>query len=84
MKIRKVDIEDGILYWGETKDIKALYKSFTRALNKYKTDVYPLFCNFPTFSENKKIYGLTINSENQMVVVNSESVMEMLIENNLI
>ncbi len=42
---------------GDTEDIKATYKSLAR--NKH-SNILPLYCGSPKFSEEKLIYGIQI------------------------
>lgn len=56
--------EDGDIsyfyYVGETRDIKALYKSIMRAYNNYKTCIGCNWITPPRFSEWKRCYALCI------------------------
>ena len=69
------------LYVGSTEEIKAIYKSIVRAGNK--TDVYPLFTDSPIFSENKTVYGLEIEQDNSMTILNSDTVLSILLKINV-
>lgn len=63
-------------YVGETADIKALYKSIRR--NKW-TNLVPLFVESPKFSENKSVYALCIENDKYVSVVNSDTMLHMII-----
>lgn len=65
-------------YVGATADIKAMYKSIAR--NNFKgTNLYPLFGEPARFSENKSVYALCINTdENYITIVNSDTMMYLI------
>lgn len=77
MGIKRFALQDNSdLYVGETKEIKAMYKSIVRSKN---TDIRPLYADAPIFSENKQFYGLLIDHDNWMTVVNSDTVLAILL-----
>jgi hypothetical protein len=63
-------------YVGATSDIKALYKSILRSRT---TNLMPAFCDFPKFSENKSVYALCIDGEGYVTIVNSDTMLGILI-----
>lgn len=64
------------LYVGTTEEIKALYKSIAR---NQCTNIIPTFCDPPKFSEYKTMYGLSIDSDNHMQVINSDTALNILL-----
>lgn len=64
-------------YVGKTADIKAMYKSIAR--NK-STDMCPLFCDFPKFSEYRQVYALCIDENNYITIINSDTMLAILLE----
>lgn len=64
-------------YVGETANIKSLYKSICR--NK-ATNLRPMFCGFPKFSENKSIYALCIDDKGYVTIINSDTMLAILID----
>lgn len=62
-------------YVGKTSDIKALYKAIRR--NK-STNLYPLFCDTPKFSESKLIYALCIDEDGGISIANSDTMMYLI------
>ena len=67
-----------VYYVGSTLDIKALFKSIRR---NRSTNLYPLFSETPKFSENKNIYALCVNyDDNFITVVNSDTMLSMIID----
>ena len=67
-------------YVGATADIKALYKSIRR--NK-STLLCPWHIDMPKFSDKKNIYALCIDEENYIHIVNSDTMLSILINNEL-
>lgn len=66
-------------YVGETADIKAMYKSILR---NRTSNLRPMFCDFPKFSDNKSIYALCIDEFAGWVsIVNSDTMLAMIISN---
>lgn len=81
MGVKCYELEDEtILYIGETKDIKAMYKSIARNKN---TEIKPLYTDMPIFSEYKSVYGLAIY-DNWMTVFNSDTCMVALMQDGII
>ena len=71
------DVEtDELYYVGATSDIKAIYKSIRR--NKC-TNLCPMFCESPKFSELKTTYALCI-SDNYITIINSDTMLSMIID----
>lgn len=66
------------LFVGTTEEIKALYKSIQRN----SPTIIPTFCDPPKFSDNKMMYGLCIDDDNSMQVVNSDTALSLLFNNN--
>ena len=68
-------------YVGETADIKAMYKSIAR--NKI-TGLCPEFEGSPKFSDKKSVYALCIDEFNYFSVVNSDTMLSILLDNNIV
>lgn len=68
-------------YFGTPAEIKSIYKAIVRHYSQ--TDIYPLFVGFPKFSDLKAVYGLEINSDNQMVVLNSDTIADMILNDDI-
>lgn len=64
-------------YVGATSDIKALYGAIRR--NK-ATWLQPAFLNSPVFSEHKHVYALCIDENNYVKVLNSDTMLEILLD----
>lgn len=67
------------LYVGTTEEIKSLYKSIAR---NQCTNIIPTFSDPPKFSEYRIMYGLYISSDNYMQVINSDTVLSILLAQN--
>ena len=71
------DIESCEVYYvGQASDIKAMYKAIRR--NKV-VNLYPMFCKCPKFAENKSIYALCINEDGFFTIVNSDTMLKLII-----
>ena len=71
------DIETNEIYYvGATSDIKAWYKSMRR-----NGSLCPLFGEDPKFSEEKSVYALCINDDGYFTVVNSDTMLYLIINN---
>lgn len=80
--VKEFNLQDGsVLYVGETSQIKAMYKSIAR--NK-DTEIRPLYSDEPQFSETKQMYGLNIEEDKWMTVVNSDTVLHILMQEGLL
>ncbi|MCM1327305.1 MAG: hypothetical protein NC249_11860, partial [Lachnoclostridium sp.] len=69
--------DDCVYYVGATADIKAMYKSIARNKN---TEISPMFCDAPKFSEQKQVYALCIDKDNWLTVVNSDTMLSLILE----
>lgn len=67
-------------YVGATENVKALYKSIRR--NK-STGLMPAFCGSPKFAEGKSVYALCIDENNYITIVNSDTMLSILIDREL-
>lgn len=74
-------VEGDIYYVGSTADIKAMYKSIARNQN---TDIRPLFCEAPKFSESRLVYAICIDKDGWMTVVNSDTMMLLILAGDVI
>ena len=75
-----IDIDEKIYVVGETADIKAIFGSIARAK---ETNLVPLYSEHPKFS-TKQIYAICIDSiENWFYIVDSDTIMSMIIYNEL-
>lgn len=91
---KKIIIEEGAdageYYIGRTADIKALYKSLTRAAYKtnegkgYRHRFFPAFSESPKFSESKRIYAIHIDIFCNYTVITSDCMMAILLEEGMI
>ena len=82
MKIRQfIDPENGDLYIvGATADIKAIYKSIAR---NHNTEIIPYYNESPIFSSNKQMYAVCIFAESNMIVINSDTMLAILMDGEL-
>lgn len=82
MKIRKfINPENGELYIvGATSDIKAIYKSIAR---NYNTEITPYYNGSPIFAANKQIYAICITENSWMTVINSDTMLAILMDGGL-
>ena len=71
---------DSTYYVGATLDIKAIYKSIARNKN---TDIFPLFVEKPIFAD-RYIYGICIDKDYAMTVVNSDTILAMILEGDIV
>ena len=72
-------------YIGNTDEIRAMYKSMSRAAYKGgRTDLYPRFADPPKFSDWRRCYGLCIDEEGYFTIVNSDLLLSLLLECNKI
>lgn len=71
---------NAIIYAGETREIKAIYNSISR---NRSTDISPLFCKTPYFSEKKQCYAICITSNKSMTVLSSDTFASMLVNDEL-
>lgn len=79
--------EEGCTYFvGETKDIKALYKSISRhnTWRRCVTNICPLFVEMPRFDERKRVYAVCIDEDNMMTVSNSDTVLSMILDGEIV
>lgn len=87
MKMRKIDLvepatgEQIELIVGETDDIKALYKALCRRWRRYGTAAMPVCSGPAEFNMSRYCYGIYIDTANQFAVVNSDTVLSLLMEN---
>ena len=82
MKMKKfINPENGDLYIvGATADIKAIYKSIAR---NYNTEITPYYNERPIFSSNKQMYAVCIFAEFNMTVINSDTMLAILMDGGL-
>lgn len=81
MKEYYVEMNNMTYFIGNTDEIKALYKSFTRG----NIDLFPLFKNFPRFDPYKSFYGLCIDWDNgYFMAVSFENAMMDLFDKGLV
>lgn len=73
--------EDSMYYVGSTANIKAMYKSIARNRN---TEISPMFCEAPKFSESRQVYALCIDKDNWMTVVNSDTMLSLILAGDVI
>lgn len=71
------------MYVGEASEISALYKSIRRAGDKGRTEILPMFCEFPRFNPNR-LYGLSISKGDfsmypWMCIISSDSVLRLIV-----
>ncbi len=76
--------EDGSYTYiiGETRDIKALYKSIQRAYRKGLTDICPFFWD-SKFNLLKATYALSINEQGDMIVMSADTMLSILLDNDV-
>lgn len=74
------DIDTDTYYIGKTSDIKAMYKSIVR---NRTSNLSRMFLTTPKFSDSKDMYALCINNENYVTIVNSDTMLSILMDNNL-
>ena len=82
MEIRQfISPENGNLYIvGATSDIKAIYKSIAHNKN---TEITPYYNGSPIFAGNKQIYAICIDADNWMTVINSDTMLAILMDGGL-
>lgn len=68
--------DNSMFYVGQTADIKAMFKSIAR--NK-TTDLVPLFCDAPIFSDAKQVYALCIDNDGYVNIINSDTFLAMIL-----
>ena len=71
------------MYVGDVGEISALYKSIRRAAEKGKTEISPMFCEFPRFNPDR-LYGLSISNGEfslypWMCIISSDSVLRLIV-----
>ena len=72
-------------YIGNTDEIRAMYKSMSRAAYKGgRTDLYPRFDDPPKFAEWRRCYGLCIDQDGYFTIVNSDLILSLLLDCNKI
>ena len=72
---------NNIYYVGETADIKAMYKSIRRKLEKdMSMSLELLFVDFPKFNPNKSVYALCVDERGYITVVNSDTMMSIIVD----
>lgn len=64
---------------GEATEIKALYKSITRAAKNGNTGLCPRFLDFPVFNENRRIYALCVDFAGYVTVINSDTMLSLIL-----
>lgn len=76
------DAENNLYIVGATDDIKATYKAICRhnTWDCWATRIEPKFLEFPTFSDNKLVYALCIDEDYEMTVVNSDTLLSLIID----
>lgn len=79
--VKEFNTVDGQLFIGETKEIEAMFNSIVKNRN---TDIRPLYAEKPIFSENKQFYGLLVDHDNWMTVVNSDTVLAILLASGIL
>lgn len=82
---RYSDKENNLYIVGSTDEIKATYKAICRhnTWDCWQTHIEPEFLDFPEFSEGKKIYGLCIDENFKMTVVNSDTLLDLIIKDEI-
>ena len=69
-----------VYYVGETTEVKALYKSICRAGQRGSTGIFPLYEDFPIFSEGRSVYGLCVTYDNTFVIINSDTILSLILK----
>lgn len=85
--IKKIEMEDAegnsvYYYVGRTADIKAMFKSIAKAVERGVTNLYLPFSNAPIFSDRKNYYALEfVEHDNctQVSVVNSDTMLGIML-----
>lgn len=80
---------DEVFYVGSTADIKAVYKSIVRNRSRHWSDgectnIAPLFMDSPVFSKKRAIYGLCIDRDNWITVVNSDTLLMSILSGDIV
>ena len=74
------DIEYTEYFVAHKDDIKAIYKSIRR---NEMTNLCPLFCDFPIFSEYKEVYVLCIEDGYFFTVMNCDNFMRLMLNHEM-
>lgn len=73
-------ILDFTMYVGSPADIKSAYGSIYRAWQKgSKTDLMPVFAEKPRFNMERSCYGIIIDCNDNVKIINSDSVADILV-----
>ena len=76
-----IDKEGNIFIVGDTMEIKAIFGSIARAK---ETNLVALYSEHPKFNTDKHIYAICIEPvANWFYIVNSDSIMSMIVHNEL-
>ena len=59
---------------------KATIKGIYKAISRHSECISPIHCSFPIFSEHKAIYALCIDDNGWMSVVNSDTMLAIIID----
>ena len=71
---RIVGVENDIIYVGTAREIRSLYKNLVK-----RKIAYPIFTDFPVFNPYK-MYGLEIGENGDMMVINSDTILTLLLD----
>lgn len=77
-----IDSNENIYLVGETTEVKAIFGSITRAK---ETNLVALYSENPKFNKDKAVYAICIDTiANWFYLVNSDTIMSMLIHDELV
>ena len=70
------DNEGYRLIVGETREIKAIYRTIAKCSDLVK----PLYADFPKFNKNRIMYGIEVTPNQEMFIINSDEVLALLLD----